>query len=61
MLRRIQAAGKAILIEVRADDLPFMLEALPPEGVLYNIWCASAEEARALMKLAEKSRPRKIF
>ena len=61
VLRRIQAAGKAIHIDVRVEDLPVMLESLPPEGVLYNVHCASAEDAQALLKLAEDCRPKKIF
>ena len=61
VLRRIQAAGKAIHMEVSPDDLPLMLEALAPEGVLYNVRCASAEDAQALLKLADARRTRRIF
>ncbi|MDR1145172.1 MAG: hypothetical protein LBK71_03440 [Verrucomicrobiales bacterium] len=53
VLRKIQQAGKLVNIEVTAAELPALLEALPPEGVLYRVnGVRSEEEARALEKLA---------
>lgn len=54
-IRRIQAAGKCVVIEVSAEELGVMLEEVPPEGVFYHVTGVRNEEhARALMKMAER-------
>lgn len=61
VIRRIQSAGKMVHIDATAQDLPVLLENVAPEGVLYNISCKNADEAKALMRMAETARPRKLF
>lgn len=54
IIRKIQAAGKCVVIEVKAHELGVMLEEIAPEGVFYQVSeIRDEEEARALMKLAE--------
>jgi len=61
VLRRIQQAGKMIHIDILPEDLPPLLNALKPEGVLFRARCRDRDEALALEKLAEASRPKQIF
>lgn len=61
VLKRIQDAGKTVHIDVRPQDLPVLLEALRPEGMLYNVHCASADEADAVLATAERARPKRVF
>ena len=57
IIRKIQAAGKCVVIEVKAHELGVMLEEIAPEGVFYQVSeIRDEEEARALMKLAETYR-----
>lgn len=55
-IKKIQAAGKCVQIEVRPEELEIMLQTLPSEGLMYNITAGTEEEARDLLKLAEKYR-----
>lgn len=55
VVKKIQAAGKCVVMEVQADELEVMLAEIAPEGVLYQVSGVRDEEhARYLMKLAEK-------
>ncbi len=53
-IKKIQAAGKCVYIEVVPEELEIMLENLSPEGLMYHIVAESEQEARELLKLAEK-------
>ncbi len=55
VLKRIQAAGKGIQLSIVPEDLPPLLEALRPEGVHFSCWCASPDEADALVRMAERA------
>lgn len=61
VIKRIQAAGKMVHIDITAEDLPVLLENVEPEGILYNTHCESADDAKALIRMAENARPKKIF
>lgn len=54
VIKKIQAAGKCVHIQVEPYELEIMLKEIEPEGVMYNITAKSEEEAEELMKLAEK-------
>lgn len=57
VIKKIQAAGKCVYIDVAADELEFMLKnkEIRPEGVLYSVTgVRSEEEAKRLMDMAEK-------
>jgi len=55
LLRRIQAAGRGLHLSVPAEEVLPLLEALAPEGLLLNTSCRSEEEARALLRAAERA------
>ena len=59
-LQKIQRAGKCVHVDAVPEDLPVLLEQIPPEGVLYQTYARSEEEAKALLHMAE-TRPRRIF
>lgn len=61
VLKRIQDAGKTVHIDVRPHELPQMLEALAPEGIMYSVYCDSVAQADAMLKLAEQARPKRVF
>ena len=54
VVRKIQAAGKCCQIDVVPSELETMLQELSPEGLHYTIRCKNEEEARDMLKLAEK-------
>lgn len=56
VLHKIQDAGKLIQVNVEPNELEFMLQHLRPEGVMYNVYASSEEEAKALLKMSEKVR-----
>lgn len=56
VIKKIQAAGKCVQIEVKPEELNIMLEELMPEGLMYVIYAESEEEGKALLKMAEKPR-----
>lgn len=51
-IKKIQAAGKCVHIEVVPEELEIMLKELSPEGLMYHIVAKSEQEARDLMKMA---------
>lgn len=61
VIRRIQSAGKIVHIAASPEDIPALLEALPPEGILYDVGCSNPDEADALLKMAERARLKKLF
>ncbi|MDD3338661.1 MAG: hypothetical protein PHS82_07400 [Lachnospiraceae bacterium] len=52
--KRIQKAGKCLLILCEADEVEPLLENLSSRGLLLNVKVKSKEEADAMVKLAEK-------
>ena len=57
VVKKIQAAGKCVEIEVQADELEVMLEEVDPEGVCFWITGVKDEaHAEFLMKMAEHRR-----
>ncbi len=61
LLKKIQDAGKLINISTEREEIDVLLEELMPEGVMYHTWCKSEEDARDLLKKAEKSYKKKIY
>lgn len=53
-IKKIQAAGKCVHIEVEPKELEIMLRELSPEGLMYHIVAGSEQEARDLLKMAER-------
>ena len=57
VVRKIQAAGMCVVIEVKAQELEVMLKEIAPEGVFYQVSGVRSEtHARELMKMAETIR-----
>lgn len=57
VIKKIQKAGKCVVINVTADELEFMLKEVEPEGILYLVTDIKSEEhARSLMEIAERMR-----
>lgn len=57
-LKKIQAAGKCVQVNVTPEELEIMLDELPPEGMMYMIEARTEDEARELLKMAEYKRRR---
>ncbi|MBS6195062.1 MAG: trimethylamine corrinoid protein 2 [Clostridiales bacterium] len=53
-IKKIQAAGKCVQINVVPEELETMLKELPPEGLMYMIEAESERQARELMELVQK-------
>lgn len=53
-IKKIQDAGKCVQIGVMPEELEIMLKELRPEGLMYMIDARSEEEAKDLLKMAEK-------
>ncbi|MCE9615859.1 MAG: hypothetical protein K8T26_16435 [Lentisphaerae bacterium] len=49
LLQRIQRAGKLLVLNVEPADVPVLLDALRPEGLLMDVWCESPEAADELV------------
>lgn len=60
VLRQIQDAGKCVHVDVTPQDLPILLEELPPEGMFYQVHARDEDEAAALLSLAERH-PKRLF
>lgn len=54
VLKKIQNAGKLIQMTITPDDYLPMLEALEPEGVMYNCACHSVQEAEEMLSYVKK-------
>lgn len=53
VLKKIQKAGKLIQVDIVPEDLDILLKELEPEGVMYQTWCSSEDEAKAILKKVE--------
>lgn len=60
VLKKIQEAGKMIHVDVTLQDLNILLDEIAPEGVMYNVYCSSEDEAKAVMKRVENYK-RKLY
>lgn len=54
VLKQIQDAGKLIHMSITSSDLKVLLENLKPEGVLYDLWVSSEEEAKEVIRYASR-------
>jgi hypothetical protein len=54
LLQRIQAGGKSLWVGCTADEVPTLLEALQPEGLLLHTSTQTEQEARDLLDLAAR-------
>lgn len=61
ILQKIQNAGKLINIGILPDELEIMLKELKPEGLSLDFNCRSEQEAKDLLKMAEKAYQKKVF
>jgi len=55
VLKKIQQAGKLIQVNILPEELQTLLSELQPEGVMYCTCCSTEQDARDLIKIAEKS------
>lgn len=61
VLKKIQDAGKTIQVDTAPGDLDVLLRELRPEGVMYMAHCNCEQDARDLIRKAERARKREIF
>ena len=54
VLKKVQARGKLLHITIPPHEVRDALEALSSKGLFINTWCDTEEEARDLLKLAER-------
>jgi hypothetical protein len=54
LLRRVQAAGKLLFLWCNADEVEPLLTKLRPEGLFLVPRCATVDEGRAVIRLAER-------
>jgi len=54
LLKRIQSAGKLLHINIDAQELETILSELSPKGLMIVTWVKSEEDAKELIKKAEK-------
>jgi len=53
LLRKVQDAGKGLVLHLQAKDVPRALREFRPEGLLMKTSCTSEEEARDLLRYVE--------
>ncbi|MBI2940158.1 MAG: hypothetical protein HYY04_06925 [Chloroflexi bacterium] len=62
LLKRIQAAGRAIQYHVQPDEVELVLRELSPRGLMLVTTCATEAEARNLVAcVAELTRPPRVY
>jgi hypothetical protein len=54
LIRRIQAAGKSVVVDLNKSELEDFISAVKPEGILLCVASASEEEEQAILKRVEK-------
>jgi hypothetical protein len=54
VLRKVQAAGKALHLSVEPDEVKGLMEALKPEGLCLQTRCGTEQDARDLVDLVGK-------
>ena len=55
VLKRVQDAGKNLHISISPKEVPAALENLSSKGLFINTWCETEDEARELIRYAEKN------
>lgn len=50
LMKKIQAAGKNIIVDIVYDDIEPLIKNLAPEGLMLNAYCSSPQEADAVME-----------
>jgi hypothetical protein len=50
LLRRIQQAGKSVVVTAQPNEIEALLDGLSPAGLLIQTSCASEAEAHQLLK-----------
>lgn len=61
VLKKVQTRGKNLFIYIAAEEVETALSELSARGLFLDVWCQTEDEARALLKNAEKwSRDRKV-
>lgn len=53
-IRKIQSAGKVVHIEVKPEELEYMLQNVKPEGVFFQVNAESRKQAEELEKIVKK-------
>jgi len=56
LIRRIQRAGKSVLVYAAARDVPALLREVPARGLCIGTRCASEQEARELLAVSTPAR-----
>lgn len=54
LIKKIQQAGKLVYIDISPQELETILSEVSPKGLMIVTWSPSEEEAKALIKKAEK-------
>jgi hypothetical protein len=54
LIKRIQAAGKSVVVELTRDELEPFIQAVRPEGILLCLPSEDEEEERSVLKRLEK-------
>ena len=54
ILKRVQSAGKNLHIGIEASEVRYALENLSARGLFLSTWCATEEEACALLRSCEE-------
>lgn len=60
-LKKIQNAGKLIDVPVLPEEIDLLLEELSPEGVIYEMYCRTEQDARDILDKVNKSYKKKVF
>ena len=53
-IRKVQAAGKSVVVELETSELEGFIESVEPEGILLCLGSESEEEEEAILKRVEK-------
>ena len=54
VLKRMQEAGKSILVMTPAEDIPVLMEYLSSKGLYLHTYAPSVDEANAIIRYVEK-------
>ncbi len=55
LIQRIQNAGKAVLVQADAADIAALLEEVPARGLCISTSCASEQDAKDILEIAQRS------
>lgn len=53
LLKRIQEAGKGLVLDITPEDIKHLLSQLDKRGLCLRTWCSSREEGEELLRMAE--------